>query len=223
MIREGGRGPTGCQDEMRSPSHVRDWQTPERSKGKWRNCHAKPERGHSGLDPDVPTWKQLLPQGRGAGQRLPECPGRPPCCPSLSPWLHGALHAFSSLYLLLFPNLATIAQTKRHQSRHQNGHLISFGAWPRAPPQSCLPNTTVGMIQSFRGCCENSGSVTTSLPSWAPWQGPSRDRQTGLAVGSSELFQQKLAASSPHQSDPPRRLGTQPRSRAHRSGGIRCV
>lgn len=31
------------------------------------------------------------------------------------------------------------------------------------------------MIQSFRGCCENSGSATTSLPSWTPWQGPSRD------------------------------------------------
>lgn len=77
-------GPTGCWGEMRSPPRERLADTGEKG-SKWRNWHTEPERGHSGLNPDVPTWKQLLPQGRGAGQRLPKCPGQPPSCPSLSP------------------------------------------------------------------------------------------------------------------------------------------
>lgn len=70
------------------------------------------------------------PRGEEPDKDCPKCPGQPPNCPSLSPWLHGALHAFSNLYLLLSPNLATTAQTKRHQIGHQSRHLISFGAWP---------------------------------------------------------------------------------------------
>lgn len=155
----------------------------------------------------VLLWSAAL--GRDwPGQRQPESTGRPQasCCPSqgLSFLILTIDTSKLSPALILGRrpyNLPPISPHP-HQPSEPTAHtkqtsdlVLSLGNW--LLHCTCLPNTAIDMIQSFRSCCENSSSATTNLPSWAPWQEPSRDSQPGPGRRASRTSQQRPTESFP--------------------------